>query len=206
MPPLLRQDCDIHSCPEGLLPVAQPCWVKREAELGESCWFEQRFWFSDLRLHGKQMRHAEDRAHLRRRLEHQYGLSEGAITRPTDLDGVPQTVVLGTNALVAWLLHRRATSDRCQGDDRDMEMQVVALIRRAVRQAETALASLSGDQLPTVATASAQLRALNTGHIHVASLLDADYPDIKRDWKNLRKHCPELVLCRWCAAGDPLSD
>ena len=204
MPPLLRKDCDICSCPEGVLPVAQPCWVKREAELGESCWFEQRFWLDNLRLYGKVERYREAKRDVRRRLEHQNGLSEGAMTRPTDLDGVPQTVVLGTNALVAWPLYRREAYSHA--GDRDKVMQMVALFRRAVNQAETALTSLPGDQLPTVATASAQLRALNIGHIHVADLLHADYPDIKRDWKQLRQHCPELALCRWCDAGVPLSD
>ena len=172
MPPLLRQDCDIAVCPEGLLAVAQPCWVKREAELGESCWFEQRFWHDSLRMDGANERKNEAQRNLRGRLESMYGLSGGAITRPADLDGTPKTVVLGTKALLAWLLHKR-TSFSHRGN-RDKSLQVVSFIRRAVLQAEKALTSLPSDQLPTVATVLGQLRVLSSGHIHVADLLDAE--------------------------------
>ena len=59
---LTRDDFDVRPVASGLLPVDQPCWVRRDAPVGSMLMFEQRYWIAELQLDGRRVRAKEGMA------------------------------------------------------------------------------------------------------------------------------------------------
>lgn len=202
--PLLRTECDLLICPPGVLPVAHPLWYRRGAQLGTSCWFEQRYWHDSLREDGRRARDNEQRRGVWDRLRILYSLLPDSVTRPLDAEGTPQTVVLSTQCLLAWLLHKLEVCVR--KDEVTKAHEVVSLFRRAVECAAVALSGLPDADLPEISCGNGRLYYHGDGRMQVSSLIDRDLPDLQSDWDVVREHAPELALPRFDHRSVRLAD
>ena len=177
-----RQDFDIRRASDVFLTGVIPVWVRRGGAIGTSLWWEQRFWWEALGHDGRHERKREHRNGLRDTLSAQYDLAPSAISKPSDSPLAPQTLVMSTQALLAWLLHKRYRWQ--QHGYHAQAMRASALIARLVDIAGEACDVVEVDHLPALSCAGLTLGFLRGGRIDMSGFV-AMFPDTANEWAAL---------------------
>lgn len=190
-----RLHFDIRRASDKLVPGTVPAWVRRDGNLGSAILWEQRFWMHELGVRDAKVARSKEQQHdLRGKLSRWFNLGRGDWSRPTDGEEAPQTILLSSRSILAWLLHKRASwADQGYADEAHKASH---LIRQYISVCKGAMNELPTDCLPALIADGLDMPFLRGGSIDCAAFFE-QFEDFEDEWHAFRAADATLQLGRF---------